>query len=57
MEKDTNGYVCFLSFVIGITELCYMGVNIVSTVKFYVNVDKRDKGHKYNHIVQPINII
>lgn len=34
-----------------------MGVNIVSTVKFYVNVDKKDKGHKYNHIVQPIDII
>lgn len=41
----------FLSFVIGITELCFMGVNIVSTVKCYVNVDKRDKRQKYNHIV------
>lgn len=40
--------------MIGITEFCFMGVNIFSTLKFYVNVDKRDILQKYN---QPIDII
>lgn len=40
--------------MIGITEFCFMGVNNFFTLKFYVNVDKRDILQKYN---QPIVII